>query len=344
MRRSFQIFILFLLLVESHALLAQKTDTLFLNNGDRIIGEVKGLKYGKVTYKTSSASTLSIKWDHVDSLISDKHYRIKFENGTEWYGRIDSIANSNILFKLFQGMEDDYYQEHYSELIPVKDTWRSRIDGKLSMGFSYTQASEITNLNLGGNISYRAQRNYIELKYDLITTIEGREDRTNRKQNANFQYIRFLPNHWVSQTFVAYEQNLELALQGRIIGGTTGGYNFFETNHAFWVLSAGPMYSYELSTVETDPTRENWEAIILSQLKLFSFSQPNVQFDLDVSVIPSFTVQDRIRANVETKFKWEIFSDFYWEWSYYYNFDSKPISEEASNSDFGVTTGLSYIF
>ena len=44
---------------------AQKTDTLLLNNGDRIIGEVTVLENGLLEYKTDNVGTINVKWDRV---------------------------------------------------------------------------------------------------------------------------------------------------------------------------------------------------------------------------------------------------------------------------------------
>ena len=44
---------------------AQKTDIIALKNGDRITGEVKELKFGKLEYSTDDVETIFIEWDKV---------------------------------------------------------------------------------------------------------------------------------------------------------------------------------------------------------------------------------------------------------------------------------------
>jgi len=50
----------------------EKTDTLVLQNGNEITGEVKGLDQGQLTYKTNDLGTLSGAWDSVASIVSKK--------------------------------------------------------------------------------------------------------------------------------------------------------------------------------------------------------------------------------------------------------------------------------
>ena len=39
-----------------------KTDVLILKNGDHLTGEVKGLQYARLSFKTDTMETVSVKW------------------------------------------------------------------------------------------------------------------------------------------------------------------------------------------------------------------------------------------------------------------------------------------
>ena len=43
-----------------------------------------------------------------------------------------------------------------------------------------------------------------------------------------------------------------------------------------------------------------------------------------------------------SRWRWELTTDLYWEFRYWANYDSDPPAEGALNTDFGITTSLGY--
>ncbi len=75
----------------------------------------------------------------------------------------------------------------------------------------------------------------------------------------------------------------------------------------------------------------------------FAISDVEVSFDLTVELIPSLSTPGRFRTNIDTSLSWEIFNDFYLKWTFWYNFDSKPLSTTAEKKDWAVTLiGIEY--
>ena len=73
--------LLVLILFTSQTSLAQKDDTLYFLNNDRISGEIKQYKYGYLTYKTYGVSTVNVKYDKISTFYSNKNYDILFKDG-----------------------------------------------------------------------------------------------------------------------------------------------------------------------------------------------------------------------------------------------------------------------
>ena len=66
-----------LLLVLAATALAQKTDVIVLINGDRITGEIKSYSAGRLVVDTDGAGDVSIKWNKIASITSDKEFEIE---------------------------------------------------------------------------------------------------------------------------------------------------------------------------------------------------------------------------------------------------------------------------
>ena len=64
------LFPLLLVIAGSNAL-AQKTDKVYLKNGDIITGEIKSMKLAMLSFKMDGPGTISIKWEEVVGLKSD---------------------------------------------------------------------------------------------------------------------------------------------------------------------------------------------------------------------------------------------------------------------------------
>ena len=67
---------------------AQKADTVVLRNGDRIVGEIKYVDRGALSYKTDDMATLTIKWDKIRRIISYRYFEVEVGTGEIYYGQL----------------------------------------------------------------------------------------------------------------------------------------------------------------------------------------------------------------------------------------------------------------
>ena len=67
---------------------AQKVDTVVIRNGDRIVGEIKSLDRGALTYKTDDVGTLTIKWDKIARIVSPRYFEVEDNLGRRYYGNL----------------------------------------------------------------------------------------------------------------------------------------------------------------------------------------------------------------------------------------------------------------
>ena len=74
-----------------------KTDIIWLANGDRFTGEIKQLLHGKLQLKTDSAGTLSIEWDDIARIESNFQFQFERTDGTRITGRIGESTDEPAL-------------------------------------------------------------------------------------------------------------------------------------------------------------------------------------------------------------------------------------------------------
>ena len=322
---------------------AQKTDTLYLYNGDRLIGEVKELRFEILTFSTKAAGTIRVKWHYVTGLISDKLYEITMEDGSVYYGSLDSGAIDNNIFQLIPGLKESFDLHEITILVPIKRTFKSRIDGNVDLGFSYTKASDVRNLNFGFLFKYRAHDSRVEVNYDLINTITGSDGQTARKQDLRMVYDNYFSHKWIFRSFATFEQNSELGLESRFNLGPALGYQVISSGKSDIILFGGPQYSYE-TPLDDEPTRHNLEGRFTGTAKFYRVIDPELDIYISLSYIPSFNIPGRYRTTTDANARIELLSDFFLKVTFYQTFDSDPVAEAAANDDYGITTTLSYSF
>ena len=78
-----------------------KTDTVYLQNGDRITGEIKRFEYGILFFKTDAMGTLKIEFNDIRTFYSNEQYTIQIANGLRFFGSIDTSAtNGYVVIKV----------------------------------------------------------------------------------------------------------------------------------------------------------------------------------------------------------------------------------------------------
>ncbi len=322
---------------------AQKTDTLYLFNGDRVIGEVKELRFEILTFSTKAAGTIRVKWHYVTGLKSDKLYEITMEDGSVYYGSLDSSSIDNNIFQLIPGLKQSFDLHEITVLVPIKRTFKSRIDGNVDLGFSYTKASDVRNLNLGFTLKYRAHDNLFQINYELINTLTGSDGQTARKQDLRTFYDKYFSHKWIFRSYATFEQNSELGLESRFNLGPALGYHFVASGKSDIVFLGGPQYSYE-TPLDDEPVRHNLEGRFTGTVKFFRVIDPELDIFFSVSYIPSFNIPGRYRTTTDANAKIELLSNLFLKITFYQTFDSDPVAEAAANDDYGVTTTFSYSF
>ncbi len=332
-----------------NALLAQKTDTLYLKDHTIHIGEIQILQYGKLSFNTKYMGTPSITWANVARLISDKPLSIKTVSGKIHHG---SLLNSNADFFISVLDHDDslVYTMPISSvigLVTVKKKIAYRFYGSIDAGFSYTKASDLRQWNIGGNIGYRANNNDLNFNLNSINTFQGDIDKKTIKQELGITGTRYLPNKLLLPGFVSFEQNSELGIDLRTIVGIGVGRDIVQKPKNRFSMAIAPLYNNEqysdsLSADNKDQT--TFEGLARLQWKVFNYSLPELDFSTGVSYYYNLSTGDRHRVNMEVNFQFEIIDDVFLVLSFWDNYDSNPPSETASNNDWGTTMSIRYKF
>jgi hypothetical protein len=315
-------------------------DTLVLTNGDRLKGEVKGLEFAKLTFKTDAASTIYIKWDRVAEITAPAYFEVETSVGVRYYGSLGPGKGSGQLTLTLAGQAIDLSLEFIVRIRPLKRRFWDRLDGSVSLGASYTSSSGIGQGTVGASVTTRRPKFNFRTTFDSTITVQPSEPEQKRIV-LGLEYIRLLRGRWFAVVNGKFEQNTELGIQLRSsLGGGAGRY-LVQTNRTEIAWSGGIAVNREIP-IEGE-RQDNIEAFIGARYSYFRYDTPKTNISTSFVTVPSLNVSGRVRSDLDVILSREIVTDFTVGTTVYYSYDSKP-PEEGAKNDYGIVTSLGYTF
>ena len=316
---------------------AQKTDSVWIRNGDRITGEAKLLRRGLLTYETDDLGTIYIEWDKVLRLYTRQVMEVRLISGEKFFGSLDVADTGRVVLA-----SDTLLLADMVMMAPIEGTFVARLNGYLDLGFSYQKANSTLQLTTGTQVIYRAPRD--ETRFQLTTFVENREDadETSRFSTALAERL-FIATRWSTGFLVGFDQNDELDLAGRGRLVAFGTRTVAETNDTEFLVSGGVVVARE-RFYSTDSTTNSLEGMMSGSFRAFRYDAPKLDASLTSQVFPSFSIKGRVRLQTDMRVSYELISDFMLTVSVFDTFDSKPPSVEATKHDFGTTAAITWSF
>ena len=334
------ILLLFAGIFLSGSLYASKIDTIYFQNGDRMTAEVKSLENNKLRLSTDDAGTIYVEWNKIDSVKILNNMRIMLDDGMILYGKLLTAGEAGKCY-IWTSTQVPLIMEliRIVALTPMEDKFVERLSGTLSSGFSYVKATQVLQLNFDASVKYTAEKNFLELSYDGLVSQDPNSGKT-QNQSGGASFIRLFPKNWFYITELNLESNSEMNLDLRTSMTLGAGKVFVRTNFTNFYAALGMQGNRELSQGEA---QFNLEGVFRAVYSVFIFENPEVSLDLSGDLIPSVNDPGRIRSNIHSSLKWEVFNDLYLKWTFYYNYDSRPLSETAEKADWAISLlGVEY--
>ncbi len=325
------------LLLGAGVLEAQKTDSVWIRNGDRITGEVEGLSRGLLKYSTDDLGTIYIEWDKVDRISTTTLVELQLTSGEKYYGHLAAGASG----WLGVGGESLPLSQIVS-MRTIDQKFFGRVSGYLDLGFSYQKANKTVQLTTGTQVVYRARRT--ETALQISTFLEDREDteETSRLSSSLTQRL-LLSNRWSTGLVVGYDINEELDLAGRGRLVAFAARTFIQNNHVELYLTGGTLVTRE-RYFSTDSTSTGLEGLIGASFRAFRYDRPKLDALVTTQVYPSFTVAGRVRMQNDLRVSYELVKDFMITATLFDAYDSKPQTRDAPTNDFGTTLAITWTF
>jgi hypothetical protein len=322
------------------AIPSEKMDIVIMNNRSYVVGEIKNLRFGILSFDTDHMGTLSIEWDEVLRIYSKQLYRIGLVDGSVYFGSIDSTALNHQILIVDKDQTRTFQIERIVKINPIKESFWDIIEGYVKFGFTYTKSSDVGQLILGSNLKYRTKLYLTEFNLNSIVTSQENESNSSNQLLA-MSLQRLLGHKWLVDGTLSFDQNTELGVDIRTSVILGGGYSILQTNHHFLYSMIGLGVNKEVYADSTNATI-NLEGVLTAKYELFKYNHPKQSLSTKFQFLPGLTNWGRIRFNFNLTLDWEIFRHFYWDVTFYDSFDNQPGSSAISTNDYGITTSIKY--
>jgi putative salt-induced outer membrane protein YdiY len=345
--------LLTLLAWTSPALAREKTDIVYLRNGDRVTCEIKKLERGRLEVSTNGMGTVYIEWDDIERVTSTERYIVELENGARFEGTLAATdAQAQLLLRKEAEVEVDAEGNIQEQLLDMQNVvWLDplkldakrikRWDGSVSAGFDATKANSDTSLSA----SFDARRRAEDFQLLFNGSVYSRsQDGTDDSLRANFNgvYRGLLENRWYWAGLGGLERNDELGIDLRSFGGAGYGRFLVQSSRTLWSVTGGLVVVNEQLAGESQG-ETSLDAFLNTDYEFFTYDTPKTTVTTSLSVFPRLIGDGGVRTNLDLSLRRELIEDLFVELSLYDTYDSKP-PEDGTSNDYGIVTSLGYTF
>ncbi len=248
---------LVLLLITAGRASAQQTDPLsrdviYFKNGDMLQGEIKSLLMGELTFSADEVNNdVTVKLKDIRMMRARRMiYEVEDVNSRKYYGIIDSSRFPGWVSVYREKDTVDIYLQDIDNIRVLDDDLWKRMDGSISLGFSYSRSSQVGRFNGGGDVSYNTRRWILKLNSDLMYTIDEAYKGIEKADLSLQGYYEFR-RRWFSIGQVQYQRITELNVDARIQGIVGVGPTVVKTRHQDLRVASGISVQQEFGSDST---------------------------------------------------------------------------------------------
>lgn len=339
-QRSFMLVLLLVAAVMRSS--AQQKDSIFLYNGQVLIGEVLHAALGLIEIDDTDLGDIRVKMYKIKRLITNRRFRIETDDKRVYFGTLQSSGKDGSVDILPDGMSTVTTDiTGISLIIPLEKGIFKGIDGNISAGFSYTKSSNIGQVNVSATLFNSARRFEYRLTASENASIDSSEfsrDREDLRLVAGYNFS----DSWIIMAGGSYQRNLELSIARRYQELAGIGNKLIVRKNTQLMVLTGITFNQEKST-EGEASGLLLEVPLISRFDFFKYKDPNMQIAFTPAAYISLSQKGRVRFEGNLTFAWQIITDFNFNVNPYMNFDNQPPSG-GGDFDYGIVISLSYKF
>lgn len=333
------------------ALTAAHADTVVVDTGDILNGEIEKLEASKLFLKTTYAGTIRIDWDKVVEIDSQTPYQVQTENGLRLYGALRRQGD----YVLVGAGDADNAPSRQAPATTVTGIVRMENDeppgfwktlnGSIGLGYTFTRGnSRQTQASLAARGSYR--HDGYALRSDLNSIFAEVEDSERQSRHAlNNRFDRFLSPNSFAFAIAAFERNDSQQLDLRSRAGGGFGWKIINKSDATFDLLGGFTLTNEQFRAEEGdllPRKSTGEGLLGFEWR--STRLWGIELRTRLTAHPNLVQTGRYRIEYDSGAAIPLVAGFTWNINLFDRYDNRPPREELKRNDYGMVSTLGFSF
>jgi putative salt-induced outer membrane protein YdiY len=305
-------------------------DVVYMNNGDRITGDIKRVWDNELFLETPYADEFPISLDAVARIESDEPFEIELRDHSEITGSF-GVDESGAMVLITETETRPFSPMGIEELSEPEE----RFDWDARSDFSYRATrgnTETTNFlwQAAGGVKIGDHRHRGDFSFDRI----DQDGLTTKEQyTANYVYSWFFSDDWFLASGIGYERDPIRELTYRYTPGGGLGYQFFDDAYRqFEVVLSAVGVREKLGGVTEDSSAARWD---------LRYRRDMLGGDLEFFHNHRLWVYVTGRTNrvvdTSTGFRWDVWGDIYMNVQVDWDWESEPA---AGNEQEDITYAL----
>ncbi len=341
--RLFLVFICFSLLTVTFNVKAQERDTLFLRNGQVMVGKLNSISLGIIEFDDMDLNVQSVKYHKIKTIKAGMAtYRIQTIDESVYYGVLKPSKEYGEVIVDDGFVEKAYPIVNIFNLVSLEKRFIKKIKGTVSYGYSYTKSSDIGRTNIDWNLRFTENKYQVSFTGSFIYT-DNQGLKTRDRESVALGTYYNLNSVLVAGVAINYQRNIELGLASRIQQVLGFGRNFLFKSNLQGVLISGIVMNQERS-LEGSETGNVFEIPLHYKLSYFHYAAPNLSFTFFPKAFFGLNQGGRKRFDGDTNIDWEVIRNLNLGLQFYASYDSQTLEGSNTNFDFGIVFNVGYKF
>ena len=312
------------------------SDVVFLENGDRISGEIRQIWGNILIIEPQYSDPIEIDRDIVVGIESDKMLAIELDGSRETPYFISRSLEDGRAILNSEEAKSDVSLNSIKRAEEIKDfDWNINFDLGSTLSRGNTD-SQTTNLQWDGNLVIKDHR----IKSDLFISREEFDgEKTKAKDRINLGYNYFFVDQWFFAVNLAAERDPIALLNSRYSLSPAIGYDFLDDPNRYLHVQLGAGYSSERSNnLTSTSTTIDWKLNFYWELL-----SGDLQFFHDQNLLKNLEGRKNFVFYSQTGFRYEINEDIYLNLQANYDYDSEPAANaKEEDLTFIIGAGINF--
>ena len=312
------------------------SDVVFLENGDRISGDIRQIWGNILIIEPQYSDPIEIDRDIVVGIESDKMLAIELDGSRETPYFISRSLEEGRAILNSEEAKSDVSLNSIKRAEEIKDfDWNINFDLGSTLSRGNTD-SQTTNLQWDGNLVIKDHR----IKSDLFISREQFDgEKTKAKDRINLGYNYFFVDQWFFAVNLAAERDPIALLNSRYSLSPAIGYDFLDDPNRYLHVQLGAGYSSERSNnLTSTSTTIDWKLNFYWELL-----SGDLQFFHDQNLLKNLQGRKNFVFYSQTGFRYEINEDIYLNLQANYDYDSEPAANaKEEDLTFIIGAGINF--